>query len=159
MNRFLMFLLSIIMIFLGFSFNASAGGYCMYTNFNTRDSNFLGSKHLNGLAMSVLELTHEDIDKAVEYIFAADYSLNSSFEKVYFHNNDQRISLKCMDFGAKNHFWATGSDSLYEIDDGALEYIDHDDNNDVNPVPESATILLLGIGLTGFAISRRKKII
>jgi hypothetical protein len=84
------------------------------------------------------------------------YSLAGIYQETYDYSDlGQALDVEGMGFGANNHFWATSGYHLYEIGGGAFTGTT-DDGDDNQPVPEPGTILLLGAGLIGLAIGRKK---
>lgn len=88
-------------------------------------------------------------------LLIADYSgqiveYTTTGTKVEVHNHDPfGTELEGMGYGALGHFWGgSHNGQIFEFGSGSLPS---------EPVPEPATILLVGTGLAGLAIFRRKK--
>lgn len=123
-------------------------------------TNFPGGDHLDGLEVALLD--------GIEYIFISDmyadnigrYDFAGNLLETYtYPGSGSSIVVEGMGFGANDHFWMTGSGHLYEVGGGALTWVDDDDGDggdDNQPVPEPGTILLLGAGLIGLAVGRKK---
>jgi hypothetical protein len=127
--------------------------------------------NLTGGHMDGLEVV-TDPSTSIPYVYVSD--MTSDFLGQYRYDDTEGwvqenlfaytgtgADVEGMGFGGLGHFWATGWYELYEIGGGDLGgYIPGDgdgDGDDGHDVPEPGTLALLGAGLLGLSMVRRRR--
>lgn len=153
----------------------SAGSFLAYDDVNgvwyTGHEGNRGVYSWNGAAW-VLEFTYDSMagshmdgmefingsmfvsDMTSDYILQAKYNSGTGgWDKVnlFKYNDPTGTVVEGMGFGAFDHFWVGAGSNLIEIGGGELQ-------QEIEKVPEPATLALLGLGLVGLGFSRKKQL-
>ncbi len=108
-----------------------------------------GGWHGDGIAVANGHLYISDMTS--DLIGQWDY-INGQWQETNTYSYSNPNDVEGMGFGPNDHLWITGwSGTFYEIGGGKLQ------QSIENPVPEPATIMLVGSGIFGIVCLRRKK--
>jgi hypothetical protein len=117
----------------------------VYSTINSKDGNPFADSYVNGYGVTKYPVTYSGIN--IEATYSTPVAING-FNPVY----DIYGSLSLSFTNTTNN-----DDFIGFFSDSRLTFITDTDNVDYNPVPEPATLLLFGIGITALVGRRLKR--